>query len=71
MGPSLVAMTLKQYLRKESVYYRDFAEQGGFSIFAVRKWLNGERIPRDLNKVKIAKLTRNMVTAQDWVKGLK
>lgn len=63
-------MTLNDYLETRNIYYRDFAEKGGFSIFAVRKWLNGERIPRDRNKVKIAKLTKNAVTAQDWVENL-
>lgn len=64
-------MNLKQYLRESGIYYRDFASAGGFSIYAVRKWLNGERIPRDLNKVKIAKLTKDKVQPQDWINGLR
>lgn len=64
-------MTLNQYLAETGTYYRDFADKGGFSIYAVRKWLNGERIPRDLNKLKIAKITKNKVQPQDWLNGLK
>ena len=62
-------MTLKQYLAETDKYYRDFADEGGFSIFAVRKWLNGERVPRDANKVKIAKMTKGKVPVEVWIKG--
>ncbi len=64
-------MTLNDYLKKKKIYYRDFATEAGVSLYAVRKWLNGERVPRDLNKIKIAKLTQNWVKPQDWVASLK
>lgn len=64
-------MTLNKYLQRKKISPWQFAEQSGYSIFAVRKWLNGERIPRDANKVKIAKLTRNAVGPADWLKGFR
>ena len=63
-------MTLKDYLQKNDIYYRDFAEQIGVSIFAVRKWLNGERVPRDRTKALISKATGGKVQAQDWIERL-
>ena len=63
-------MTLKEYLDSKDIYYRDFADEAGVSIYAVRKWLNGERTPRDRTKAKIAKITKNAVKAQDWIDGL-
>lgn len=38
------------------------------SIFAVRKWLRGERIPRPAIQRKIKKITRGDVTPSDWIK---
>lgn len=64
-------MTLNKYLQSKKKSPWEFAEESGFSIFAVRKWLNGERIPRDINKVKIAKLTKNEVGPADWLRGFK
>jgi len=63
-------MTLKDYLQKNDIYYRDFAEEIGVSIFAVRKWLNGERTPRDRTKALISKATNGKVQAQDWIERL-
>jgi hypothetical protein len=62
-------VTLKEFLEETGTYYRAFAEEGGFSIFAVRKWLSGERVPRDRNKVKIAKMTKGRVPVEIWIKG--
>lgn len=64
-------MNLRTYLDKTKTSPSDFAKAGGFSIFAVRKWLYGERIPRDHNKLKIFKMTEGKVRAKDWVGGLK
>lgn len=64
-------MTLKDYLSKNGIYYRDFAEEVGVSIYAVRKWLNGERTPRDKTKALIAKVTKGAVQAQDWINSLR
>lgn len=43
----------------------DFAKKVGCTLFAGRKWLNGERLPRPITQVKIRKLTK--ITADDWI----
>lgn len=60
-------MTLREYLRKNDISNQDFADQIEVSIFAVRKWLSGERIPRDKTKVRIARVTKNAVPTQVWL----
>lgn len=62
---------LRVYLRQQGLSNQSFADEVGVSIFAVRKWLNGERTPRDKTKVKIARATKNVIKVQDWLNGLK
>lgn len=64
-------MTLNRYLKRKKMSPGDFAEWGGFTIYAVRKWIYGQRIPEDINKVKIAKLTKGAVPTNIWLKGIK
>lgn len=60
---------LKEYMRAEGMTSRDLTKViGGISIFAVRKWMTGERTPRDHLRVKIARITDGAVQIQDWAR---
>lgn len=60
---------LADYLRKSGLSAESFAAKIGVSKFAVRKWLNGERVPRDKSKAVIAKATKGAVKVQDWIEN--
>lgn len=59
--------SLSTWMKKEEKDILQVAETFGVSIHAVKKWLRGDRSPRDKMKAKIAKLTKGAVTANDWV----
>jgi hypothetical protein len=59
------ARNLKKHLEDQTLV--EFAAEIGVTIFAVRKWLSGERVPRDKTKLKISKATGDSVKVQDWV----
>ena len=61
-------MTLREWMDKTDIDVFEAARAFGVSIYAVKKWLRGERIPRDAMKAKIKKVTKNGVTGDDWVK---
>ncbi len=44
----------------------DFAEDCGVSLHEVRKWVDGDRSPRDERKRLIEKLTKGAITLYDW-----
>jgi DNA-binding transcriptional regulator YdaS (Cro superfamily) len=60
-------MQLKDYLRLEEESALEFAGRVGVTIFAVRKWVRGERIPRPATIMKIKKATKGAVTPEDWM----
>lgn len=62
---SRAARSLKKHMDNTTLV--DFAAEVGVTIFAVRKWLSGERVPRDKTKLRIAKATGDAVKVQDWV----
>lgn len=62
---SPAALALRDHLKEKSLV--EFAEEIGMTIFACRKWLSGERVPRDKTKLRIAKATGDLVRVQDWV----
>lgn len=43
-----------------------FAEKVGVSIHETRKWLDGNRSPREERKRLIEKLTKGAITLYDW-----
>ena len=62
---------LHDTMRDETVYerYERFAKQLGVTMYAVRKWLYGQRrIPDDI-KIKIEKITNGRVSIEDMVRG--
>lgn len=61
-------MTLREWMDKTDIDVFEAARAFGVSIYAVKKWLRGDRIPRDAMKAKIKKVTKSSVTGDDWVK---
>lgn len=43
----------------------EFTKKVGCTLFAGRKWLNGERLPRPETQVKIRRITK--ISADDWI----
>jgi hypothetical protein len=61
-------MTLREWMEKLDVNIDEAAKSFGVSIYAVKKWLSGERIPRPTHQRKVKKITRGDVTPTDWIK---
>ena len=59
-------MTLDQYLRKNYITSREFADAVKVSIFAVIKWRQGVRTPRSISIRRIEKQTKGKVKPKDW-----
>ena len=59
-------MTLDQWLTKRSITSTKFAKMGRFSLPAVHKWRQKDRIPRAKALKKIVKLTGGKVAPVDW-----
>lgn len=60
-------MKLIEWLQKTDRDIDSAAQDFGVSIFAIRKWLRGERIPRPQTQVKIKRITKGLVTSEDWM----
>lgn len=60
-------MKLIDWLRDTENDIHSAAEAFGVSIYAVRKWIRGERTPRPKMQAKIKRVTRGQVTGNDWV----
>lgn len=63
-------MTLNEYMAKEQISMRDMAGSIGVTYEAIRKYANGERIPKPDILNKITRRTGGAVTANDFY-GLK
>lgn len=61
-------MTLREWMDKTDIDVFEAARAFDVSIYAVKKWLRGERIPRDTTKAKIKKVTKGQVNGDDWVR---
>jgi len=61
-------MQLSRYLTRHKISTRKFAAKMGVSIYAVRKWRIGVRLPRPHHINKIKRLTEGIVTHGDWYK---
>lgn len=64
-------MTLKQWLSKNEIRPETACRHLGCTIFAFRKWLTGERVPRPRMQAKIMKMTAGAVSANDWIENLR
>jgi|9_EtaG_2_1085328.scaffolds.fasta_scaffold00121_46 DNA-binding transcriptional regulator YdaS (Cro superfamily) len=63
-------MLLKDYLLKQNIKAKDFANQIGCSYGGVMKWLSGDRFPRPLHIHHIERETNGAVTANDFQKQI-
>ena len=63
-------MTLKDWLAKNEISNKTAAKHFGCSIYAIRKWLRGERIPRPKMQNTIKRVTGGAVTGDDWIASL-
>lgn len=58
-------MLLREYLRKHKITAEKFSVQMDVSVFAVIKWMSGQRTPRFSYIKKIMELTNNEVLPED------
>lgn len=59
--------SLREYMEKKNLDIMALAETFGVSIYAVKKWLRHERIPRPRMQAKIKLMTGGFVDGNDWV----
>lgn len=60
-------MKLLQYLEQTQTTIPDLAEKiGDVTVSGVRKWLNGERVPRPDQMRKIYEVTNGLVSPNDF-----
>lgn len=63
---NVAAMQLQSYLEEQKIRHDDFAEMLGVSEASVNRYANGKRIPAPPVMKKIAKVTKDNVTANDF-----
>lgn len=61
-------MNLRAWLDKSNMDVLEAAKTFGVSVFAVKKWLKGERTPRGPMQIKIKKMTKGQVDGNSWMK---
>ena len=59
--------SLREWMDSVNIDVFEAARAFGVSTFAIKKWLTGERIPRDAMKAKIKKVTKGAVSGDDWM----
>lgn len=70
-------MTLREWLERHEIREETAARkiqelakgEYGCTVYAIRKWITGERIPRPKMQAIIMHFTGNAVTPNDWVLG--
>ena len=60
-------MRLQDWMEKTDTDILATAKLFGVSVYAIKKWLRGERIPRDRMKAKIRRITRGAINGNDWI----
>ena len=60
-------MRLLDWMTKTDIDVLEASRAFGVSVFAVKKWLSGDRTPRPKMQAKIKRITRGAVTGDDWV----
>jgi hypothetical protein len=60
------SMNLRAWMDKVDIDVFEAARAFGVSIYAIKKWLKGERTPRPATQAKIKKVTKGDVTGDDW-----
>lgn len=64
-------MKLIDWMSQDNKDPLDVAQALGVSVFAVRKWLRSERIPRPAMQSKIKAMTNGLVCGDDWLDAAK
>jgi transcriptional regulator with XRE-family HTH domain len=59
-------MQLKEYLRKEKLSARQFADAIGLPLPTIQSYKYGQRVPRTLHMKLIYEMTENKVTPNDF-----
>lgn len=62
----LRGMKLQDYLAEKKISHQDFGKLVGASEFGVRKWVRGERVPRNDAMRKIQEVTGGAVGPADF-----
>lgn len=60
-------MNLREWMDTRDIDIFEAARAFDCSIYAVKKWLNGDRTPRPAMQSKIKKVTKGQVTGDDWL----
>lgn len=60
-------MKLRTWMEANDIDVFEAARAFGVSIYAVKKWLKEERIPRSKMQSKIKKVTKGLVSGDDWM----
>ncbi len=60
-------MRLIEWMEKTDIDVFEASRAFDVSIYAVKKWLKGERTPRPKMQAKIKSVTKGQVTGDDWV----
>lgn len=63
-------MTLLEWMTEKNITAAELSRVlgKGATVFGIRKWLQGQRLPRKGMQSKIRKLTKGKVTPNDWIK---
>ena len=59
-------MQLQEWLASNDISHEGLAKFLHCSVYAIRKWVSGEREPRWDMREKIRKLTKDGVSPNDW-----
>jgi len=59
-------MQLQEWLSNNDFSHETVAKFLHCSVYAIRKWVSGEREPRGHMREKIRKMTKDMVMPNDW-----
>lgn len=65
-GNKIVFMKLKQFLKTNNISAANFSNKIGVPPATLRKWVQGERIPRKKEMLKLMQLTNGEVQPNDF-----
>lgn len=60
-------MTLKEWMEEEDIDISFIMKELDVSVYAVKKWLTGERVPWSKTQQVIFKMSKGKVTPNDWI----
>jgi len=60
-------MQLIDWMKKTDIDVYEAARAFDVSIYAIKKWLKKERIPRPKKQAYIKKVTKGAVSGDDWM----